>query len=55
MAKKPRKTSDVPAGGMAFERNIEEIEAKIAELEALSLSTHLDISPELEALKAKRL
>ncbi len=40
---------------MAFERKIEEIEAKIAELEALSLSTHLDISPELEALKAKRL
>ncbi len=39
---------------MAFERKIEEIEAKIAELEALSLSTHLDISQELEALKAKR-
>ena len=40
---------------MAFERKIEEIEAKIAELEALSLSTHLDISQELEALKTKRL
>ncbi len=48
------KGSNDAAGGMAFERKIDEIEAKIAELEALSLSTHLDISPELEALKAKR-
>ncbi len=40
-------------GGMAFERPIEEIEAQIAELESLSLSTRLDISSEIEALKAR--
>jgi acetyl-CoA carboxylase carboxyl transferase subunit alpha len=39
------------AGAMAFERPIEEIEAQIAELETLSLSTRLDISSEIEALK----
>jgi acetyl-CoA carboxylase carboxyl transferase subunit alpha len=39
--------------GMAFERPIEEIEAQIAELEKLSLSTHLDISSEVEALKVR--
>ncbi len=38
---------------MAFERPIEEIEAQIAELESLSLSTHLDISSEIEALKVR--
>ena len=40
-------------GGMAFERPIQEIEAQISELESLSLSTRLDISGEIEALKAK--
>jgi acetyl-CoA carboxylase carboxyl transferase subunit alpha len=39
--------------GMAFERPIEEIEAQIAELESLSLSTRLDISSEIEALKIR--
>ena len=38
---------------MAFERPIEEIEAQIAELESLSLSTRLDISGEIEALKTR--
>jgi len=38
---------------MAFERPIEEIETQIAELESLSLSTRLDISGEIEALKAR--
>ena len=38
---------------MAFERPIEEIEAQIAELESLSLSTRLDISSEIEALKSR--
>ena len=38
---------------MAFERPIEEIEAQIAELESLSLSTRLDISSEIEALKTR--
>jgi acetyl-CoA carboxylase carboxyl transferase subunit alpha len=45
----PRTENIVP--GMAFERPIEEIEAQIAELESLSLSTRLDISSEIEALK----
>lgn len=42
-----------PKGGMAFERPIEEIETQIAELESLSLDTRLDISMEIEALKAR--
>jgi len=41
------------SGGLAFERPIEEIEAQIAELESLSLSTRLDISSEIEALKVR--
>ena len=44
---------DGAAGGMAFERPIEEIEAQIAELENLSLSTKLDISGEIEVLKQR--
>jgi len=46
-----KSASDSLAGGMAFERPIEEIEAQIAELESLSLSTKLDISSEIEVLK----
>jgi len=49
VAKKNQNES--PTSGMAFERPIEEIEARISELESLSLSTHLDISGEIEALK----
>ncbi len=49
----PRSPSEGAVGGMAFERPIEEIEAQIAELESLSLSTRLDISGEIEALKAR--
>jgi acetyl-CoA carboxylase carboxyl transferase subunit alpha len=49
-----KKTSgDGASGGMAFERPIEEIEAQIAELESLSLSTKLDISSEIETLKQR--
>ena len=47
------KSSESGVGGMAFERPIEEIEAQIAELESLSLETRLDISSEIEALKAR--
>ncbi len=47
------KSSEGGAGRMAFERPIEEIEAQIAELESLSLETRLDISSEIEALKAR--
>ena len=49
--KKP--TRENAAGGLAFERPIEEIEAQIAELESLSLSTKLDISGEIEVLKQR--
>jgi acetyl-CoA carboxylase carboxyl transferase subunit alpha len=38
---------------MAFERPIKEIEAQLAELEALSLRTNLDISSEVEALRKR--
>ena len=44
-----------PGQAMDFERKIEALEAKIAELEEISLSSHFDLSEELEALKAKRL
>lgn len=40
-------------GGMAFEHPIQELEAQLAELEALSLRTRLDISSEVEALKVR--
>jgi acetyl-CoA carboxylase carboxyl transferase subunit alpha len=36
---------------MSFERPIQELEAKLAELEALALRTRLDISSEIEALR----
>lgn len=47
------KSNESAIGRMPFERPIEEIEAQIAELESLSLSTRLDISSEIEALKAR--
>lgn len=50
--KKPSK-NDHSSSGLAFERPIEEIEAQIQELEALSLSTKLDISSEVEALRER--
>ncbi len=60
-AKQAKPVSDVPPNpgegvvdrGMGFERPIEEIESQIAELETLSLSTRLDISSEIEALRAR--
>lgn len=39
--------------GMAFEHPIQELEAQLAELEALALRTRLDISSEVEALKKR--
>ena len=52
--KRPKtSTGSGGGGGMAFEAPIEEIEAQIAELETLSLSTRLDISSEIEALKSR--
>ena len=52
---KERKTNknDAMTGSLAFERPIEEVEARLAELESLSLSTKLDVSSEIEALKTR--
>jgi acetyl-CoA carboxylase carboxyl transferase subunit alpha len=47
------KKTDTTASGMAFERPIQELEAQLAELEALSLRTKLDISSEIEAVHKK--
>jgi acetyl-CoA carboxylase carboxyl transferase subunit alpha len=52
MAEMTRRTDKTPAG-MAFERPIKEIEGQLAELEAISLRTNLDISSEIEALRRK--
>tara|TARA_R110002073_G_scaffold60620_8_gene152489 strand:- start:2897 stop:3892 length:996 start_codon:yes stop_codon:yes gene_type:complete len=48
---KPKKTDASP--GMAFERPVQVLEAKLAELEELDKTTHLDISGEIEALRNK--
>ena len=47
------KKNDTASGGMAFERPIQELEARISELEALSLRTNLDITSEIEALRSQ--
>ena len=52
MSETPTKPKD-SSSGLAFERPIEEIEAKIAELEELSQTTKLDISSEIEALQQR--
>lgn len=41
------------SGALAFERPIQEIEQRIAELEGLAASTRLDISGEIEALRLR--
>ncbi len=48
---KGRKAESSPA--MAFERPVQELEQRLAELEELSSTTELDISSEMEALRAK--
>jgi acetyl-CoA carboxylase carboxyl transferase subunit alpha len=53
LADSSRNRNDTTAAGMAFERPIREIEAQLAELEALALRTNLDLSEELEALRQK--
>ncbi len=45
--------NDTTAAGMAFERPIKEIESQLAELEAISQRTNLDISSEIEALRKR--
>jgi acetyl-CoA carboxylase carboxyl transferase subunit alpha len=47
------KKSEPGKGGLSFERPIQELEARISELEALSLRTNLDITGEIEALRAQ--
>jgi acetyl-CoA carboxylase carboxyl transferase subunit alpha len=53
MADKPRTPPDAASGGMAFERPIQEIEARLSELEELSQTTELDLTAEIEALRGK--
>ena len=48
---KGRKSDNL--SGMAFERPIQELEERLAELEQLSGSTQLDISEEMEAVRLK--
>lgn len=51
MATTERPQARTDASSLAFERPIRELEAKLAELEALALRTRLDISSEIEALR----
>jgi acetyl-CoA carboxylase alpha subunit len=53
LSEHPGKKTETPAGGMAFERPIQELEAQLSELEALSLRTQLDITSEIEALRSR--
>ena len=53
MSDKSAKSTEAASGGLAFERPIAEIEAKIAELESLSQTTKLDITSEIEALQER--
>ncbi|MDE0896871.1 MAG: acetyl-CoA carboxylase carboxyl transferase subunit alpha, partial [Planctomycetota bacterium] len=47
------KSKSGETSGLPFEAPIREIEDRIAELEALSATTRLDISSEIEALRAR--
>jgi acetyl-CoA carboxylase carboxyl transferase subunit alpha len=51
MATSDKPTSRQESTGMAFERPIQDLESKLAELESLALRTRLDISSEIEALR----
>jgi acetyl-CoA carboxylase carboxyl transferase subunit alpha len=53
LSEHPGKKTETQAGGMAFERPIQELEAQLSELEALSLRTQLDITSEIEALRSR--
>ena len=46
-----KRRSDGTSPGMAFERPIQELEDKLAELEAISLRTNMDLASEVEALR----
>jgi acetyl-CoA carboxylase carboxyl transferase subunit alpha len=53
LAERPEKKNEKPSSGMTFERPIQELEAQLSELEALSLRTNLDISSEIEAVRVQ--
>ncbi|MFO1011004.1 MAG: acetyl-CoA carboxylase carboxyltransferase subunit alpha [Planctomycetota bacterium] len=53
MADTARPRNDTTSAGMAFERPIKELEAQLAELEALSTRTNLDLGGEIRALKER--
>jgi acetyl-CoA carboxylase carboxyl transferase subunit alpha len=53
VSQRPDKKADTTASGLSFERPIQELESQLAELEALSLRTKLDISSEIEAVHKK--
>ncbi len=48
-----KKRSEGISPGMSFERPIQEVEDKLAELESISLRTNMDLAEEIEALRAR--
>jgi acetyl-CoA carboxylase carboxyl transferase subunit alpha len=53
LADTSRTKNDTTAAGMAFERPIRELEAQLAELQALSTRTNLDLAGEIQALQER--
>ena len=51
--KKSAQSTPLPSAGMDFEAPVKELEAQLEELHELSKGTQLDISSEMEALRAK--
>lgn len=48
-----KRRGDSTSPGMSFERPIQELEDKLAELESISLRTNMDLASEVEALRRK--
>jgi acetyl-CoA carboxylase carboxyl transferase subunit alpha len=48
-----KRRGDGTSPGMAFERPIQELEDKLAELESISLRTNMDLASEVEALRRR--
>ena len=48
-----KRRGDSTSPGMSFERPIQELEDKLAELESISLRTNMDLAAEVEALRRK--
>ena len=53
MAETSRPRTDTTAAGMGFERSIRELEAQLAELQALATRTNLDLAGEIRGLEAR--